>query len=429
MAKPTLSPRSTTSTVILPISSSATTAYTAIDYPFGIYRQGGVLQSTYFASGASDQVAYTYKKLGGDVLDIELTTGSIFASYEEAVLEYSYIINLHQAKNALPNLLGSATASFDHNGIPIGGDASGSNAELKYPKFRMEYSTRVARGMSSKIGLNGDVRYYSASVAITGGIQDYDLQYIVSSSVSASNGSDPLINKNQRIVVDKVWYKTPFTMWRFYAYYGALNVIGNLSTYGQYSDDSTFEVVPTWQNKLQAMNYEDSIYTRVSHYSYELLDNRLRLFPVPEAGGGGYPDFIWFRFYIEPGALDEDSTRNEGISGINNVNTLPFSNIPYTNINSIGKQWIRRYSLALSKETLGHIRGKFGGSIPIPGDAVSLNAGDLLSQAASEKEALKAELNAILEELTYSKMVETQAGIVKNTNETFANIPMVIYQG
>ena len=62
-------------------------------------------------------------------------------------------------------------------------------------------------------------------------------------------------------------------MWRFFAYYGALNVIGNLSTYGQYSDDTTFEVVPTWQNKAQAMAYEDSIYTRVAHFSYELSHN------------------------------------------------------------------------------------------------------------------------------------------------------------
>ena len=423
MAKPTLTPASTTSTVILGSGSTADAAYTA-SYPFGIYKSGGPLGSVYFASGASDQVAFTYRKLGGDVLDIELTKENVFAAYEESVLEYSYIINLHQAKNALPNLLGSATASFDQNGNPIAGDASGSNAELKFPKFRMEYPSRIARGVSTKAGLNGDARYYSSSITIQNNVQDYDLQYWASSSQGAVVGPE---GNKKRIIVDKVWYKTPFTMWRFYAYYGAVNVIGNLSTYGQYSDDSTFEVIPTWQNKAQAMAYEDSLYTRVSHYSYEIIDNRLRLFPEPSSGG--YPDKIWFRWYVEAGALQEDSSRREGVEGINNMNALPFNNIAYTNINSIGKQWIRRYALAVTKEMLGQIRGKFGGTVPIPGDSVALNASDLLGQAEKEKADLKEELNKILEELTYAKMSEANLAMVKNTNETFAQIPMVIFQG
>jgi len=185
--------------------------------------------------------------------------------------------------------------------------------------------------------------------------------------------------------------------------------------------------VPTWQNKMQAMAYEDSLYTRISHYSYEIFDNRLRLFPEPSKGG--YPDYIWFRWYVEEGALNEDSNRKEGVDGINNMNTLPFNNIAYTNINSIGKQWIRRYALAVTKEMLGQIRGKFGGTIPIPGDSVTLNASDLLGQAEKEKGDLKEELNKILEELTYAKISETNLAMVKNTNETFANIPMVIFQG
>lgn len=420
MAQPTLTPASSTPTYILPSASLASTAFT-FNYPFGIYGSGGPLESEYFASGAADQVAFTYKRLGGDVLDIELTQGNVFAAYEEAVLEYSYIINLHQAKNALSNVLGSATASFDHNGNPIAGDAQNLKAELKYPKFKLTYPVRVARGLAHYAGLNGDVRHYSASFVPTSSVQDYDLQEIISSSFPN------LITDNQRAVITNVYYKTPFTMWRFFAYYGALNVIGNLSTYGQYSDDSTFEVVPTWQNKAQAMAYEDSIYTRVSHYSFELMDNRLRLFPMPESGQ--MPDKFWFRFYVEGGAYDEDPTRKEGMDGVNNLNTLPFSNIAYTNINSIGKQWIRRYALALSKEMLGQIRGKFGGSVPIPGDSVNLNASDLLGQASSEKETLKTELKDILDQLTYVELAKRDAELVKNNDELFAKVPMPIYQG
>ena len=88
MAKPTLTPASSSPTNILPSVTSAATAFT-FSYPFGIYNSGGPLESQYFASGAADQVAFTYKRLGGDVLDIELSEGNVFAAYEEAVLEYS----------------------------------------------------------------------------------------------------------------------------------------------------------------------------------------------------------------------------------------------------------------------------------------------------------------------------------------------------
>ena len=59
----------------------------AATLPLGIYES-----SDPFLSGAADQVAYTYKKLGGDVLDIELKASNVYANYEEAVLEYSYFL-------------------------------------------------------------------------------------------------------------------------------------------------------------------------------------------------------------------------------------------------------------------------------------------------------------------------------------------------
>ena len=68
--------------------------------------------------------------------------------------------------------------------------------------------------------------------------------------------------------------KSPRAMWRFYGYYGGFSVLGNMRTYGQYADDSTFELVPVWQNKLQAMAYEAAIWTRTSHYSYEIKNNQ-----------------------------------------------------------------------------------------------------------------------------------------------------------
>ena len=111
MAQPTLTPASQTSAVTLPTGSDASSVEDGF-LPFGTYSNTSLgTFSQHFCTGASDQVAYTYKKLGGDVLDIELTTGSVFSAYEESVLEYSYILNIHQAKNTLSDMLGATTGS------------------------------------------------------------------------------------------------------------------------------------------------------------------------------------------------------------------------------------------------------------------------------------------------------------------------------
>ena len=239
-----------------------------------------------FLSGAADQVNYTYQKLGGDILDIELSDGNIYAAYEEAVLEYSYIVNLHQSKNMLSDALGDATGTFDHMGMMKSSSFSASlgpsRVELKYPRFQFSYSKKVGDGMSSVGGFGGTVRQYSASFAPKEDQQDYDLQAIIEDASSTGTDSAGNVidfaNKvgNKRVVVTRVYYKSPRAMWRFYGYYGGINMVGNMSTYGMYADDSTFELVPTWQNKMQAIMYEDAIYTRTSHYSYELVDNKLR---------------------------------------------------------------------------------------------------------------------------------------------------------
>ena len=137
---------------------------------------------------------------------------------------------------------------------------------------------------------------------------------------------------------------------------------------------------------------------------------------------------MWFDFTVPSDAWTEDPTRKNGTDGINNYNTLPFANIPYENINSMGKQWIRKYSLALSKEMLSQIRGKFG-AIPIPGESVTLNASELASQAETEKTALKTELVELLDTLTYEALVEKDANITENSNRVQVHVPMGIYRG
>jgi len=422
MAIPKLYPASTSNANILPATGSTTNV--AATLPFGVYSE-----SAYFLSGAADQVAFTYKKLGGDVLDIELTEGNVYAAYEEAVLEYSYLLNLHQSKNTLSSYLGSTTGSFDEVGqIQSGSALSGSDIALRYPRYEYGYIKRVTEGLSTEAGLGGTVPIYSASIDTVPGTQDYDLQSIISAS-SANSSSVPYYQQVQdkRIVVRKVFFRTPRAMWRFYGYYGGFSVVGNMRTYGQYADDSTFEIVPTWQNKLQAMAYEDALYTRVSHYSYEIFDNNLRLFPKPVNTS---PVKFWVQFTIENQfePWDETGRGENGVKGVNNLNTLPFENLPYENINSIGKQWIRRFALALAKEMLGQIRGKFA-TVPIPGESVTLNASELLSQARAEQDQLREELKTILDETTYANLATVDAGLQDSTRKITENVPAGIFVG
>lgn len=429
MATPTLTPASETSAVVLTSTGSIATtgagAGNSSHYPFGMYVDpDSDLYDINFAKGASDQVAYTYKKLGGDVLDIELTVGNIYTAYEEAVLEYSYIVNVHQTKNILHSSLGATTGTFDSDGQRTDSSKS-DNVETKYPKYKLTYSKKVMDNAIMEAGLGGSSALYSASIDTSRLKQDYDLQTAIQSGSSISTNEFYEKVNNKRISVKRVYFKTPHAMWRFYGYYGGLNTVGNMSTYGMYADDSTFEVIPPWQNKLQAITYEDAIYTRNSHYSYELKNNKLRIFPIPTTTS---PKKIWFEFTVDEDPWDDQADRKDGIAGVNNMNTLPLANLPYQNINSVGKQWIRRFAVALCKEILGQIRSKFA-TIPIPGANVTLNGPAMITEAKAEQKELREELQKVLDELTYEKITATQNLISKQTQELARTYPYTIFQG
>jgi hypothetical protein len=433
MAYPTLTPSSTTSVSRLPITGS-TDNVNATDnpLPYGVYIDHAPTAESKnaFKQGAADQVAYVYKKLGGDVLDIEITEYQVYAAYEESVLEYSYLINVHQAKNVLSTVLGSTTGSFDNDGeLRASHSLSGSDIALRYPKFDFQHAKTVGNSVSTEAGLGGEVPIYSASFDTVVSQQDYDLQSIVSNT-STTDTASPFYQKlgsngDKRITVRKVFYKTPNAMWRFYGYYGGLNTVGNLSYYGQYSDDSTFELIPAWQNKSQAMAFEDAIYTRASHFSYEVKNNKLRIFPSPVSSG---PTKMWIEFTVEEDPWEGEGENSDGRTGVNNMNTLPFENIPYDNINSIGKQWIRRFALALSKEMLGLVRSKFA-TIPIPNESVTLNGPSLVTEAKAEQQALRDELKTVLDELTYPKLAETDSSVSDSAQNILKNIPPSVFVG
>ena len=433
MAYPTLTPSSTTSVSRLPITGNVDNVNSSDNpLPYGVYIDHASSHHAIagFLTGAVDQVAYVYKKLGGEILDLEITEHQVYAAYEEACLEYSYLVNVHQAKNVLGSTLGSTTGSFDSDGQMSGSHSlSGSNIALRYPRFDFQHAKTIGNAVSTEVGIGGTKPIYSASLNAIMGEQDYDLQSIISNT-SLTDTASPFYQKlgatgDKRVTIRKVFYKTPNAMWRFYGYYGGLNTVGNLSYYGQYSDDSTFELIPTWQNKSQAMAFEDAIYTRVSHFSYEIKNNMLRLFPKPYVGG---PQNYWVEFTLEEDPWTEEGENPDGRTGVNNMNTLPFENIPYESINSIGKQWIRRFALAISKEMLGLVRSKFA-TIPIPNESVTLNGPALVSEAKEEQNALRDELKTVLDEMTYPKLAEQDSSMSDSAQNILKNIPPSLYVG
>jgi hypothetical protein len=413
-----LSPKSTNSAVVLTSTGSTDEVLSTLAY--------GVYTTPAFVSGAVDQVAYVYNKLGGNILDLEITTTNVYNAYEEAVLEYSYLINTHQAKNVLSDLLGNTTGSFDQDG-----ELSGSyltNAAMKFPRFQLGYATHVGRGAGLHAGVGASQEIFSASFTAEKDVQDYDLQDIIYSASVDGTGDGAAFSGSvgsSAITIQKVYYKSPQATWRFFGGAYPVGAVGNLSTYGQYADDTVFQLVPSWQNVLQAYAYEEDLRVRGSHYSFRINDNKLRIFPVPT---GNAPSKFWVDFRVSEDAFTEKSDRKYGADGVNNMNTLPFSNILYRNINSIGKQWIRRFALSLSKETLGQVRSKLG-SIPIPGNDVTLNGPALISEAKEEQAALRDELKAVLDELVYGKLAEGDAALQASVNETLKTIPHGIYVG
>ena len=157
----------------------------------------------------------------------------------------------------------------------------------------------------------------------------------------------------------------------------------------------------------------------------------LRLYPSPDqyAFTNSSLSRVWVNFYVDQGdAWEENQDVADGVKGINNFNTLPFDNLPYANINSIGKQWIRKYALALCKEMLGQIRGKFT-TVPIPGESVTLNYSELLAQAKDEQDQLKNSLNETLQRMRYIDLSKADAEISEAAANALKQSPLPIFVG
>lgn len=115
--------------------------------------------------------------------------------------------------------------------------------------------------------------------------------------------------------------------------------------------------------------------------------------------------------------------KDGSIEGISSFANIPYGNIQFSRINSMGRQWIREYTLANCKELLGLVRSKFS-SIPIPGGDLNLNGSDLVSQGREDQEKLKTQMSDLLSDLTYDKMLESEAAKADNLQRVLKSIPI-----
>lgn len=373
-----------------------TFAATTSPTPFGIFDS-----DTDFSSEADQMVVFVKRKLGDDVLSVELTKKQIWGNMEEASLEYSSILNQYQAKSQLVNFLGFATGSM-------------SGAEEKYVRDNLAYLTRFAEPYAMEAGVGGSYNTMSGSIELEMGRQDYDLYQ----ELKDSAGNQIFDDTKGKLKIVELFHFNPQAAYRFFDTTSAINYLNNEFSFESFTPETVFYILPVFEDILRAGQLDLSNRVRRSNYSYEVSGTKIRIFPTPTSD----TKKLWVRVrqYADPLA---PAYKDDTIHGVSNMSNIPFGNLTYSRINSIGKQWIRQYTLSLSKEQLGLIRAKFG-NIPIPGGEVTLNGSDLISQGREDQKDLKTQLKEMLDTMTYDKLSEIQATRAEQMNKQLRYIPM-----
>ena len=367
----------------------ATFAATTNATPFGIFDA-----EVEFQTQADKMVTFVKRKLGDDILSVELTKKQLFANFEESVLEYGSILNQYQAKSQLVNYLGFPTGSASQPHI-----ASGS--EEKFIRENLEYMSRFAEPYAMEAGVGGSYNTVSGSITLETGRQDYNMY----TELKDGNGNVLFDNTKGKIRVVEVFHFNPQAAYRFFDTTSAINYLNNEFSFESFTPETIFYVLPVFEDILRAGQLDLSNRVRRSNYSYEINGTNLRIFPTPTDLQGTKKLWVKMRQYPDP---TSPAYTDASIFGVSNMSNLPFGNIEYRKINSIGQQWIRQYTLALSREQLGLIRSKFG-NIPIPGADVTLNGDNLITQGREDQVNLKTQLREMLDTMTYDKLIEIQS--------------------
>ena len=368
------------------------------DTPFGFYDY-----DYQFQTDADKVASYCANRLGYPLVDIELQPVNFYTAFEQAVTTYGNEVYAYKVRQDYLSMEGASTGSSFNNSVI-------------QPNFAG--IVRLSQQYGEEAGVGGTVTYYTGSIDTIANIQNYDLKTWAAASASLSTGDT--------IEVKRVFYESPPAIVRYFDPYagtgtGMMNLLDTFG-WGNYSPAINFLLMPINYDlqKIQAIEFNDQI--RKSQYSFELVNNTLRIFPIPVVNGGK----IFFE-YIKNSERNNPLVPNSQ-DKVSNVSNVPYSNPVYNQINSVGRQWIYEYALALSKEMLGYIRGKYG-TLPIPGAEVTLNAADLIAAGTAEKNALVEKLRGYLEETSREKLMERRALEADYKQKELNMVPLPIFIG
>lgn len=387
-------------------------ASTSNPTPFGVFDA-----DTQFQAEADSMIVFVKRKLGDDVLSVELTKKQIWACFEEAVLEYSRLINESRIKSELVVVLGTPTGS---NGSV--------DLSTTYVRNTLDFLGRMSEAYSAAGGYGGSYNLKLGYFDLVAGKQDYD---IYSELMSADVSGSLLINtlpsgSRGKLRVMDVMHFEPLAAQQFLL--NASNITNFLATnfnYESYVNSTVFYVLPVFEDVLRRGMLEEAFRVRRSQYSYEITGTKLRIYPMPNNA------YMTGHLYIRV-APPSDPTKpsyvsgsygDDSMGGVTGPSNAPYGNLRYKDINSPGRQWIRDYCFALCRELLGLIRSKFE-SIPIPNSEVRLNGDALVTQAREDKEKLVTQMLEFLGSLTRDKLAEVQAQLAENMAKQLKYIPI-----
>jgi len=369
------------------------------DTPFGFY------DNQYdFQTDADRVVTYVARRLGYPIMDVELQDLNFYAAFEDAVTTYGNELYAYKVRENYLSIEGSPTAS-------------NLNHELITPNFASV--VRYSEQYGEEAGTGGTTTWYSASIPVTSGQQDYDLKTWASASLG--------LNNEDFIEVKRVFFEATPAIVKFFDPYagtgtGIMNMMDSFG-WGNYSPATNFLLMPLNFDiaKIQAIEMSDTV--RRSQFSFELINNNLRIFPIPQQNGHLNIQYIKMSERNNP-----ISKYPKGQYNVTNVSNVNYCNPDYCEINSIGRSWIFDYTLAVCKEILGYIRGKYT-QVPIPGAETTLNQSDLLAAATGEKLALITRLREYFDETSRSNLLAVKAAEAESLQKIEAAVPYPIYIG
>lgn len=362
--------------------------------PFGFYDDDAEFQAE-----AVKVAKFCATRLGYPMMDVELTSGSFFACFEEAVTTYGNLVFQYKIRE---------------NYLSMEGASSETTINDKIVTPSLQRAIKISQEYGTEAEVGGKVTRYTGSLAVTASIQDYDLdQWATDNDITGG------------IEIRRVFYESPPAILRYFDPYAGtgtgIQSLMDAFDFGSYSPGVNFLLMPASYDilKVQAIEFNDQI--RRSSYSFELVNNRLKLFPIPVKAGN--LRFEYYKVEDKEGAVFED-----GNEKINNVSEVPYTNPTFLKINTPGRDWIYRYTLALAKELLAYVRGKYT-TVPVPGSEATLNQQDLLTDARAEKEKLLSELAELLNIASRRTQLENQASETDFMRQTLSGVPMTIYIG